>query len=75
MKQEFEYMLLNRLQLDCYLWLSGGGALWGIDPQTHADKMVELYTQLKIKPEWLTFKELKNLYYSLTKKELRICTL
>jgi hypothetical protein len=71
MKQQFEYMLLSRLQSDCHAWLSGGGSLWGIDPKTHADKMVELYNQLKIKPKWLTYKELKNLYYSLTKTELK----
>ena len=71
MTQEFEYMLLSRLQSDCYAFIEYGGKLWGIEPQTHADKMVELYNQLKIKPEWLTFKELKKLYYALTKKELK----
>lgn len=64
---EFKYMLLNRLQQDCY----GGGGLWGVDPVTHAETMVMLWDNLKVKPEWLTLKELKELYYKLTKKELK----
>jgi len=36
--QKFEYMLLARLQSDCYTWLSGGGKLWGITPESHAEK-------------------------------------
>lgn len=69
-QQSFEYMLLNRLQSDCHTWLSGGGKLWGTDPITHAEKMVELWKILKIKPQWLELKELKNLYFKLTKTEL-----
>lgn len=67
---EFNYMLLSRLQSDCYTWISGGGKLWGITPEYHAEKMVELYNGLKIKPQWLSLKELKNLYFRLTGKEL-----
>lgn len=70
MSQQFEYMLLNRLQSDCYSFLEHGGKLWGINPHYHADKMVELYQSLKVKPAWLPLKELKKLFYRLTKKEL-----
>lgn len=70
-KQQFEYMLLNRLQSDCYLYLSGGGSLWGITPQGHAEKMVELWQVLRVKPEWLTLSELKTLYHKLTGQELK----
>lgn len=66
-KQEFEYMLLSRLQSDCY----SCGQLWGVTPQAHAEKMVELWRELKIKPEWLPLKELKQLYYKLTRTELK----
>jgi len=69
MTQEFNYMLLNRLQSDCYTYLSCGGKLWGIEPETHVIKMWELWRELKVKPEWLTLRELKILTYRLTGKE------
>lgn len=62
----FEYMLLNRLRLQCdcnyylyYLYyLSYGGrnaqhCLWAHDEQKQIDKMRELYDLLPVKPEWL----------------------
>lgn len=72
MSQKFEYMLLARLKSDCYGFLSYGGKLWGIKPEYHANKMVELYQLLKVKPIWLPLKELKNLFYRLTGKELQL---
>lgn len=69
MAQEFEYMLLNRLQSDCYSFIEHGGKLWGITPKEHMNKMFELWDKLKIKPEWLTKQELKNLNLKLTKEE------
>ncbi len=69
--QKFNYMLLSRLQSDFYTWQSGGGKLWGITPEYHAAKMVELWDGLQIKPEWLGHKELKAIYLRLTKKELK----
>lgn len=61
MKQEFEYMLLSRLQSDCYSFIEYGGKLWGITPKDHAKKMIELWNGLKKKPEWLPLSELKYL--------------
>lgn len=72
MDNKFNYMLLNRLQEDCYCFFSGGCTLWGITPKAHADKMVELWDGLKVKPTWLTIKELKMLYFKLTNEELKI---
>lgn len=54
----FNYMLLNRLQMDCEYYLGHGGdanhSLWAHDEQKQIDKMRELYDLLPIKPEWLT---------------------
>ncbi len=63
MDTQSQYMLLSRLQSDCYGFLDYGSKLWGIDPKTHADKMIELWNGLKIKPKWLPLSELKDLTY------------
>ena len=70
--QQFTYMLLSRLQSDCNYYFNHGCGLWGVTPESHANKMVELYKALKIKPEWLPLSELKELYYKLTNKELKL---
>ena len=67
---EFKYMLLGRLQSDCYTWLQGGGSLWGINPKDHAETMVLIWNNLKIKPQWFKRKELKELSYRMTGKEV-----
>lgn len=64
--KKFKYMLLNRLQSDCY----ANCALWGINREYHAETMVALWSSLDKKPEWLPLKELKQLYYKLTRKEI-----
>jgi hypothetical protein len=66
MCKKTRYMLLNRLQSDCYTWLGGGGKLWGITPNEHAAAMIELYNSLEIKPQWLNLQELKTLVTRLT---------
>lgn len=68
-----KYMLLNRLQSDCEAWESFGCKLWGGDKETHAAAMVELYNQLKLKPEWLPLAELKSWCFKLTRRELQRC--
>jgi len=69
MSQEFDYMLLARLQSDCESFLSWGGALWGVTADVHMDKMYELWEGLKIKPEWLTAKELTDLNLKMIHQE------
>lgn len=73
LNQTHEYMLLGRLQSDCYSYFNHGAKLWGITPHDHAAKMVELYNVLRIKPEWLKLPELKKLYFKLTGEELKLC--
>lgn len=60
---EFKYMLLGRLQSDCYSHLSHGGKLWGLIPKDHIKTMKAIWESLTIKPEWLTRDELKDLAY------------
>lgn len=60
--QQFEYMLLARLQMDCEYYLNNGmwanKHLWAGNPQDQINKMKELYNQLNIKPEWLTMEKI-----------------
>ena len=55
---QFEYMLLNRLQMDCEYFLGNGkgfhGHLWAGNPVDQIAKMKELHNLLPEKPEWLT---------------------
>lgn len=63
----FQYMLLNRLQMDCY----STGSLWADSKAEQIQYMVAIWDNLKIKPEWLTRKELNTLSIKLTSKELK----
>lgn len=61
--QQFEYMMLSRLQSDCDYYLGCGGrdanhSLWAHDEQKQIDKMRELYDKLLIKPFWITAKQI-----------------
>lgn len=53
----FNYMLLDRLRLDCEYYLGNSGCaelLWAHDEQRQINKMRELYDSVPEKPEWLT---------------------
>ena len=63
----FKYMLLDRLRSDCVSYLSHGGKLWGLNPKDHMETMIAIWKDLKIKPEWLTLPELKDLSYRVAK--------
>ena len=63
---QFKYMLLNRLQNDCY----SSGSLWAGDMKEQVQYMVAIWQDLKIKPEWLTFKELNSLSIKYNRKDL-----
>jgi hypothetical protein len=58
-KQEYEYMLLNRLQSDCEYYLKHGNrqkkVLWAGDEKAQITKMKSLYKKLKVKPTWLRY--------------------
>ena len=62
---QFKYMLLNRLQSDCYSYLEHGGKLWAGDKLDHINTMIAIWNDLKVKPEWLELSELKTLAYKI----------
>ena len=64
---KFQYMLLSRLQSDCY----SAGPMWASSPDEQIKYMVAIWANLKVKPEWLTRKELNQLSIKLTGKELK----
>ena len=61
-KNEFTYMLLERLKGDCDYYLGVGGrnkkCLWANNPKAQIEKMKELYNSLENKPVWLTYKQI-----------------
>ena len=54
----FEYMLLDRLRMDCEYYLGAGQHndkyLWAGNRHSQIAKMRELYEMIPDKPEWLT---------------------
>lgn len=60
---EFEYMLLDRMRMDCDYYLGYGRravSILGGDPQKHINEMKELWKGFPEdgKPQWLTWKEI-----------------
>lgn len=62
--QKSEYMLLDRLQMDCNYYLGAGNRnskhLWAGTPKEQIEKMKELYSKLVVKPEWLSEKNISD---------------
>lgn len=63
-KNEFNYMMLDRLRSDCEYYLGSGNRckehLYYHDEQTHINKMKELYNSFSKdeKPEWLAYEQI-----------------
>lgn len=60
-KQEYYYMLLSRLQMDCESFLDKElpcKKLWGITIKDHISKMFELYRNMHIKPNWISIQDI-----------------
>ena len=63
-KNEFNYMMLGRLESDCKYYLGYGnrneGNLWAGNEQKQIDEMKKLYNNLpkNEKPEWLTYEQI-----------------
>ena len=64
MGEEFNYMLLGRLQMDCEYYLGCGSGdtkhLCYLTEQAHISKMKELHNGFPEdkKPEWLSFEQI-----------------
>lgn len=61
-EEEFKYRLLDRLRCDCEYFLGFGNKnekhLWGGTVKMHIEFMYIIYYSLKVKPEWLTEKQI-----------------
>lgn len=62
--QKFQYMMLGRLQTDCDYFLGNGqrsvNNLWGETIEEHIAEMKKIWTELEVKPEWLTMEDIEN---------------
>ena len=62
--RRFDYMLLNRLQVDCEYYLGNGCRankhLWAGAPAAQIKKMRELHHGLREKPHWLTIEQIDS---------------
>ena len=60
--EEFNYMMLGRLESDCKYYLGNGNRcakyLWAGDEKKHIDEMKRIYNSLDKKPEWLTWEQI-----------------
>lgn len=61
-RRKFKYQLLDRLRCDCEYFLGYGNRhekhLWGGTVRMHIEFMYIIYYSLKVKPEWLTEKQI-----------------
>jgi hypothetical protein len=62
--QQFQYMMLSRLQSDCKYFLEWGNRcekhLWADNVIAHITEMKKLWNELIIKPEWLSLEEIND---------------
>lgn len=64
--QQFNYMMLSRLQMDCNAFLGTGNSrnnnnhLWGLNIQDHIKEMFKQWDIIKDKPEWISLKDINN---------------
>lgn len=60
--QQFDYMMLSRLQRDCEYYLGYGGRhekhLWANTVEEHIAEMKKLWNGLIEKPEWLSMEDI-----------------
>lgn len=65
MDERFKYMMLSRLESDCDYYLGNGRrdarhSLWAGDEQKQIDEMRRLWSELEVKPEWLTMEQINE---------------
>jgi hypothetical protein len=72
-KEKDNYMLLYRLQQDCEYFLGFGNGsenrLWAGNVKDQIAKMKELWENLSVKPEWLSYEEILNYEKEMLKKQ------
>lgn len=73
--ETFRYMLLDRMNIDCYYYLGNGDGhnkyLWGGDVKTQIAYMRALYDSFPNdkKPEWLSIEDIDNYQKEMIEKE------
>ena len=73
-KHRNDYMLLSRLKQDCDYFLGYGnryeGRLWAGSVKNQIKKMKKLYKKFprKLKPKWLTLKDIRDYEKKMTEK-------
>lgn len=73
---EFDYMMLSRLQTDCKYYLGNGNRnkenLWAGDEQKQINEMKKLYNKFvdDDKPEWLTYEQILDYEKSMVNENL-----
>lgn len=70
--QRGDYMLLGRLQADCDFYLGFGNrnerSLWAGNVKDQIAEMRSIYNRLKVKPEWITMKDINRYEKEMTTK-------
>lgn len=63
-EQREEYMMLDRLKMDCDYYLGCGnrytGHLWATSEEEQIAYMKRLYKELLIKPKWISMRDIKR---------------
>lgn len=62
--EEFLYMMLSRLKMDCEYYLGYGNRnkniLWADDEKKHINEMKAIHNYLDPKPEWLSMGKIEE---------------
>jgi hypothetical protein len=71
-EQEFQYMMLGRLETDVEYFLGAGNGsekhLWAGNVKDQIKEMKKIWNMLKVKPEWLTMDQIKQYEKDMMKK-------
>lgn len=64
---KFQYMMLGRLLSDC----RSQSSIWADSMKEQLEYMTAIWNNLKVKPEWLPFKELNRLSIKYARVDLQ----
>lgn len=69
-EQQYSYMLLDRLKMDCNYFLGHGhrntDRLWSGNVKDHISDMKELYNSLTVKPQWISMDDINQFEAKMT---------
>ena len=71
-RDQHNYMMLGRLQQDNEYFLGNGSGnpkhLWADSVDDQIKEMKKIFNSLKVKPEWITMKDIQNYEKAMKKK-------